>query len=222
MERKAFFEAIKRGDRSAVEKALAADPGMAAARDENGLSALLIALYFHEPAIADLVLSHRPALDVFEASAAGDVARVHELVDGDPSLVNAFAPDGFQPLGLAAFFKRADVVRLLLERGADATAASRNGLAVTPLHSAVADDASIEITRSLLAAGAAVNARSAQDGTALHTAAFVGHRAIVELLLEMGADPAAKTSAGKTPADVARERGHAEIARLLEARVGAS
>lgn len=222
MERKAFFDAIKQGDRAAVERALAADPAMAAARDESGLSAVLTALYFHEPAIADLLLSHRPSLDVFEAAAAGDAERVRELVDADPSLVNAFAPDGFQPLGLAAFFKRPDVVRLLLERGADATTASRNGLAVTPLHSAIADEASIEITRTLLAAGAPVNARSAQDGTALHTAAFVGHRAIVELLLEKGADPAARTTAGKTPADVARERGHAEIAQLLETTVGAS
>lgn len=227
MERKAFFDAIKQGDRAAVERALAADPAMAAARDESGLSAVLTAQYFDEPAIAEILLSQRPVLDVFEAAAAGEVARVRELVEAEPSLVDAFAPDGFQPLGLAAFFKRPDVVRLLLERGADASTASRNGLAVTPLHSAVADAgagtpvarmASIEITRALLDAGAPVNARSAQDGTALHTAAFGGHRAIVELLLEKGADPAAKTAAGKTPADVARERGHAEIAQLLETR----
>jgi ankyrin repeat protein len=40
---------------------------------------------------------------------------------------------------------------------------------------------------------------------------------MVELLLKHGADPALTNADGKTPAAVAREKGHHEIAALLEA-----
>jgi len=39
---------------------------------------------------------------------------------------------------------------------------------------------------------------------------------MAEALLRHGADPAAGNDDGKTPADVAAERGHTELARLLE------
>jgi ankyrin repeat protein len=39
---------------------------------------------------------------------------------------------------------------------------------------------------------------------------------MVELLLKHGADPKLANDDGKTPAMVAREKGHAEIATLLE------
>lgn len=191
----------------------------------NGeISAVLRAVYSgHREELAAL-LATRPTLDVFEAAAIGDAARVRELIDADPTLVNAYASDGFHPLGLASFFRHADVVRLLIERGADVAAPARNPLRVTALHSAVATDAAPvdhEIVRALVAAGAPVNATHQGGGTPLHTAAFTGDLASIEVLLERGADPLLRLDDGKTVIEVAHERGHAEAARLLESALTA-
>ena len=212
-----LFTAIKGGDKTAVERLLERERGLADARDENGLSPILTALYHGKSEIAAAILRRGPKLTVFEAAAAGEATRVREIVGRDRGQANAVAPDGYSPLGLAAFFKRRDVVRILLDAGADPRPASRQG-GFTPLHSAVATDAGTvdtEIVRLLLAKGADPNARSQSGSTPLHTVGFTGDRASLDLLLKHGADPAIKDNDGKSAADIARERGHKEIADLL-------
>jgi ankyrin repeat protein len=68
----------------------------------------------------------------------------------------------------------------------------------------------------LLDAGADVGSREG-GYTALHSAAAGGDDAIVRLLLEYGADPAARTEAGQTAHDIARDRGKTRSAELLAA-----
>jgi uncharacterized protein len=213
-----FFTAVKRGDRDAVEKMVRADPALMGAKDEHGTSALLLAYYHGKAEIANTLLSYRPDLDMREAATVGDAARIRELGARDKSRVNGFGDDGFHPLGLAAFFKRPEAVRALLDLGADANLATRPA-GFTPLHSAVADDAgqtaAKEIVRMLLAAGADPNARSASGGTPLHTAAFTGDVVLVRTLLAAGASPVIEDEKGRTSLDLARERGHTEAAALL-------
>ena len=212
-----FLEAVKKGDRAQVDRMLEADPSLAAARDENGTSAVLLAHYYGRADVAAALLSRSPALDVFEAATAGDATRVSALVDADRSLANAVARDGYSPLGLASFFKRPGVVRALLARGASPSAPSRDQ-GFTPLHSAVATDAgeaTAEIVRLLLEAGADPNAKSREGGTPLHSAAYTGDQGIAELLLAYGADPNATDQRGQTPLDVARDRRNVEVAALL-------
>jgi len=111
-------------------------------------------------------------------------------------------------------------VRYLLGAGADPRPASRNG-GFTPLHSAVATDAGatdIEIVRMLLDKGADPNAQSQSGSTPLHTVAFTGDRASLELLIVHRADPAIRNKAGQTASDIATERGHEEVARILASR----
>jgi ankyrin repeat protein len=174
-----------------------------------------VALYNGEPEIAKDFLARGPQLDIFEASAAGATSRVNELLDGDRSLANAYARDGFTPLGLAAFFKRRDVVAVLLRRGADPNAVARHPFKVAPIHSAVADGADVEIVRLLVEAGAAVNVKQRHGWTPLHGAAHEGDLELVRYLLDHGADHTATNDKGKTPADAARERGHEAVARFL-------
>jgi ankyrin repeat protein len=158
-----------------------------------------------------------PERDVFEAAALGEAGRVTELVEADPGLVNAYAPDGFYPLGLAAFFGQEEVVPILLAHGADVTQWAENAIRVQPLHAAAAGG-DAEIARLILDAGAPVNQAQSGGYTALHAAAFHGNRELAELLLDRGGDRSATLDDGRTPADVAREKGHADIAALLDVR----
>ena len=215
-----LFTAIKGGDKAAVERLVEGDRTLVDARDENGLSPTLVALYYGKKEIATALLARGPRLNLFEAAAAGDADRVREIVGRDRAQASAIAPDGFSPLGLAAFFKRREVVRYLLEAGADVRPASRQG-GFTPLHSAVATDAGavdVEIVRLLLDKGADPNARSQSGSTPLHTVGFTGDRASLDLLLKHRGDPAVKNNDGKTAADIARERGHGDIAERLAAK----
>jgi uncharacterized protein len=156
------------------------------------LSELLQAVYRGDQARADELLAANPTLDVFEAAAVGKLDRLRQLLDEDPSLANAWAEDGFQPLGLASFFGHLEAARLLVERGADVNSASRNEMTVMPLHSAAATgdpEARYELAKLLLEHGADPNARQQDKFTPLMEADQVGDQRLRELLVEHGAEP---------------------------------
>src|SRR5205814_383132 len=99
-----LIEAIKAGDVAKVRGLVEADPELASARGEFGVSAILLAAYYGRTDVVDLLLERGPELDVFEAAAVGRASRLEEILDERPELVNAYAEDGFTPLGFAAFF----------------------------------------------------------------------------------------------------------------------
>jgi ankyrin repeat protein len=185
-----FFESIWAGDVDAVRSAVGDDPSAAAARDEKGLSAVRAALYAHHQDVADVLLEAKPELDVFDAAAAGDVARLTELLDGDAGLAGAWSEDGYTPLHFAAFFDQGKALRLLLDRGADVGAVARNAMLVQPLHSAVAAR-SIEGVAALLVAGADPNARQEGGFTPLMGAEQHEDADMVRLLVDHHAEESA-------------------------------
>ncbi len=205
--RQKFLEAVKTGELELVKSMLQAEPQLVRAKDEQGVSTVLLSVYYGREAVTRLLLSTKPVLDIWEAAAVGDLPRVQELLGKDATLLNAYAPDGFTPLGLAAFFGHAAVLEMLLEGGAQVNLASRNAMQVRPLHSAVAQRdilAARQMAELLLAHGAEVNAVQMGSFTALHEAASRGDAALVRLLLAAGADPAACTDTGQTPRDLAK------------------
>jgi uncharacterized protein len=154
------------------------------------MSELLQAVYRGDQARVEEMLAAEPELDVFEAAAVGDVGRLRRLLDEDAGLANAWAEDGFQPLGLASFFGHVEAARLLVERGAEVNSASRNEMKVMPLHSAAATgDADIryELAKLLLEHGADPNVRQQDDFTPLMEADQNGDARLRELLVEHGA-----------------------------------
>jgi len=210
------LEAIKRKDAGAVTKALDADPTLATARNAAGQTPAIVAIYWRAPQLLALLRARGVELDVFEAAAAGDAERVRALLDADPSLRNAHAPDGWTPLHLASHFRQTAMIDLLLARGADVNAVSRNADANAPLHAAAAGGADSAVMRRLVEAGARVNHRQSGGFTALHEIAAIGNADVARLLLDSGAQPDARNSEGQTPGDLARAAGHVALADVLD------
>jgi uncharacterized protein len=154
------------------------------------VSEILRALYRGEEDRAR-ELARGTELDVFEAAALGETGRVRELLDDDPPLANAFGADGFHPLGLACFFGHVDSARVLLERGADVNALSRNEHIQT----------------------AAIHAAAASGETGVDAST---RYELVRLVLEHGADPNLPQAGGFRAIDAARQNGDERVERLLK------
>jgi ankyrin repeat protein len=197
-----LFDAIRGGDVAAVRALVAADASLAAARDENGLSAVLTALYHRQPEAAAALLAAGPELDVCEAAATGrlDVLRTH--LAADPDALAARSPEGFTALHLAAFLGGGEAVRLLLAAGAPANADAENPARVRPLHSATAAR-DHDAVRALLDAGADPDARQQGGFTPLLAAAHADDPELVRLLLAHGADATLAADDGRDPAAMA-------------------
>jgi ankyrin repeat protein len=213
----AFFEAIDSGDADRVSVLLATEPALAAARDGDGVSATMHALYHARRSIAESIAAILPELDVFEAAALGRIDRLRELLAATPARATERSADGFTALHFPAFFgigDAADASHELLAAGADVNARSNNALAVQPLHSATAGGHD-DVVAVLVDAGADVNAVQVHGWTPLHGAAKTGSLVSVERLLAAGADPAARNDDGTAAIDLARTGGHdAIVARL--------
>jgi hypothetical protein len=107
-------------------------------------------------------------------------------------------------------------VRDLLSRRAPIDGADRRGL--TPLMWAAASG-NVEVVRHLLDGGAAVDRRANDGSTALMFASANGFLEIVRALVLKGADVTAARG-GVTARELALERGHADVAMLLDQAEG--
>ena len=213
-----LFAAIQSDDAAKIKSLLTAEPALATARNEKGLSAVLFARYSNRLKALAALLAAKPHLDIFEAAAAGEQARVQELLERDPALARAAAIDGGTALHLAAYFRHAEIAQALIRAGADVNAVAPGFGNVQPLHSAAAGH-QLSIVKMLLEAAANPNARQHMGYTALHEAANSGDVEMARLLLKYGADPAAQTDTGQTALAIAEEKGKSEVATLLrEAR----
>src|SRR4051812_39116680 len=118
-----LFDAIRSGNAEEVKALLAADPQVANSRTPDGATPVLWSIYTGHSELVPLLLGSR-APDFFEAAALGRTDRIAQLLDADPSQINAHSADGFTALGFACFFKYVDSAKLLLDRGADLGQAS--------------------------------------------------------------------------------------------------
>jgi ankyrin repeat protein len=138
-----IFALIDAGDTAGIRELLAREPEQAAAHDEQGLSAVMRAAY---RGVADVVLEADPPLGPFDRIVVG---RSDDLPAPD-----AWTPDGFTPLHIAAFVNNVAAAESLLGAGADPNVFATASFArVTPLGTcrfANADD----VARVLLEHGA--------------------------------------------------------------------
>ncbi|HEV8068540.1 MAG TPA: ankyrin repeat domain-containing protein [Planctomycetaceae bacterium] len=146
----------------------------------------------------------------------GQAEVVRFLLDKDPDLsFRAFL--GATPLHWAYFGGSRAVVELLEKSAADAEARD-NTLGCTPRSFGICVAANWDLAflvRARLADDPSLV--NIMDGrtSPLHEAARENHIQIVRLLLDQGANPRIVNGDGKTPLDLAIEKGHAEVAEML-------
>jgi ankyrin repeat protein len=140
---------------------------------------------------------------------------------GDVAAITLLLARGAEPsseaLSEAVTFGHADVVRTLINAGADATLTERSG--VNLLHwAAITNRASV--IPILVRAGVPLNATDDNGFTPLMYAATVdvGDTDTVKALLSAGADRRIRNDQGRTPLDQARHYKHARIADALRSR----
>jgi uncharacterized protein len=209
------LELLQASDDDGCRRILEQDPAASEARDRNGVSVLMHAIYRGRRDLAELIASQKKELDIFEAASLGRLDRLQECCQNDPASIDSRSKDGFTALHFACFFGQPEAARRLIERGAKVDEVAANPTRVMPLHSA-ASARNLEAARLLLEHGAPVNARQQAGWVPIHAAAQNGDRSMVELLLQHHADPRLANDQAKTPALVAREKGHEEVAVLLE------
>ena len=215
------------GDIRRVERALAKDPAFAKARDPSGLTALHCAAGSRLGArskkirealveIARLLLDHGADVNATVKSWDHDVDTVY------------FAVSSSQ----LQFFE------LLLERGADATAALpatvwrsdtefaelalRHGARINdavddrrPLLNQMIRWGQIKPALWLLDHGANPNLADEQGWTALHQAASRGNEQVFKAVLAAGGDAVRRDKDGNTPLDIARSKRRPKLVALL-------
>ena len=210
----AVLEALTANDATLARQLVERNPDAARGVGTAGESPVLAAIYRGHAELAAFIARQRD-LTLPEAAALGDTAEVEAILARDREAVQARSSDGWTPLHLAAFMGHADVARILLDHGADLEAVSTNSIANRPLHAALAGKSVTEVIELLIARGADVNARAELDLTPLHLAAARGNMPMTRRLLDLNADPGARMTDGKRPAAYATERGHPEVAALL-------
>lgn len=212
-----LIDAAKAGDGARVRAILDRTPSSAAVRGEGGESALMAALYNgHRDLaneIADAQVAAGDSLDVFAAAALGRSSELEHAL-ADAAAATAYSYDGWTALHLAAFFGQLDAAARLLEAGGRLAAVSRNPLANTPLHAAVAGRRA-DVSVFLIERGADVNATDSGGHTPLHIAAEDGQLPVVEALLSRNADPHAVDAEDKTPLSRAAARNHTAVVDAL-------
>jgi ankyrin repeat protein len=168
-----IFELIESGDVEGIRDAVAADPGAAAAQDEQGLTAVMRAAY-RGADVLDAVRAADPPLEPFDRIVVG-------ACEGLPA-PDAWTPDGFTPLHIAAFAHNAEAARELLAAGADPNVLATESFArVTPLGTCAFAGAT-EVARVLLEHGADPTLTADRGFTPLDSAIANGNDELAALL----------------------------------------
>ncbi len=215
-----FFEAIKNGNESKIRELLQKNPKLATQKDNQGVSALMMALYHQHRELVQHIMPRLLELSVFEAAALGYRDAVARIIQKNTTLVNDVSSDGFGPLGLAVFFGHYHTAEYLIDLGADVNRPSSNKMRVRPIHSgaAIRDKAlAVRMIERLIYAGADVNVSQNGGWTPLHQAAAHGNTDLVQILLRNGANPNARAEDGRIPQDMVPE-GMKELTELLKPR----
>ena len=137
--------------------------------------------------------------DIYDACEKGKKEEVERFIRAGVG-VNEKNNVGMTPLHLAAWGGYKDLVKLLLENGANIDEKNKNS-GITPILWA-AGQGHKDIVKLLVDRGANIDVKNDRGVTPVFQAAEEGHTDIVMLLLSAGADPYIADRDGRTARDV--------------------
>jgi uncharacterized protein len=196
-----------------------ADPNAADDYHRAALFAAIDLRNFNHEKYGDLPTDGRDPLDLIKAllkkganpNLQTDTVPVHGLMQFDASWVNF---DGETPFVRAALSGDIEVMRLLLENGADANIATTQGSTALMASSGInwipgqtftrSEADYVEAVKLCLDRGAPVNATNTLGLTAMHGAANRGWESVIQILADHGAKIDPKDTEGRTPMTYAK------------------
>jgi uncharacterized protein len=157
---------------------------------------------------------------LMQAVRGNDVAAVEQLI-AEGANVNELEPNGDAPLVMAAYLGHAEIVRKLLEAGADVAAVDPS-MKATALHAA-AYAGRTEAAKLLTEHGVEIDKQGPRNGyTALHDAIWQNNVDTARVIIDAGANLSLKNHSGETPLQFAHAKRAREIAEMIERKLGAS
>jgi ankyrin repeat protein len=213
-----LMSAAKGGDIGAVENVLSRSADINE-QNNKGKTALMFAASEGRLEVVRLLLErgananvadHYGTTALIVAATAGHQQVVSLLLDNgaDP---NVRDDSGSAPLVNAVYFGHTDTVKVLLANKS-LRLEKQDGEELLMLAAGLGHSA---IVRVMIDFGVDANGRGLKQRTPLMAAAYFNRPAVAQVLLELGADPAAHDADGNTASDVAREKGSDEVLTLL-------
>ncbi|KAM9053199.1 ankyrin repeat and SOCS box protein 3 isoform 1-T1 [Megaptera novaeangliae] len=151
---------------------------------------------------------------LFLAVENGQIDVVRLLLHYGADVTGSHSMCGWNTLHQASFQENAEIIKLLLKKGANKEC--QDDFGITPLFVA-AQYGKLESLSILISSGANVNCQALDKATPLFIAAQEGHTECVELLLSSGADPDLYCNEDnwQLPIHAAAQMGHTKILDLL-------
>ena len=192
------------------------------AKDADGKTALCWTVPENQVAVARVLLAN--GADV-NAKGNGNTLLLTALWHGYDEMATLFAGAGAwsdvqhsvtgeTPLEMAAYMGFADVVKVLLNQGADVNATTTTGRKRSAMHRGVWSGSS-DVVALLIGHGADLEVRGIHGETPLHAAAGERDPNIARLVIEQGVSLNEKDERGQTPLDWALDRENKTVVELL-------
>lgn len=150
--------------------------------------------------------------EIHEAAKAGDLEKIKSIIESNRSRLMVQDKYGYTALHWSAIRAQWDVVKYLVEAGADVNAFALNENA--PLHCA-ANHNNVAIVGLLIKKGSVVDKKNILGNTPLHVACQAGNKKVAKILVFQGAKVNGVSNEGWTPLHYAQMSGHSEMAAQL-------